>query len=99
MATQHSKNKTSIGNKDRLTRPDRGGKLGVGASQLLAITLEVVVGGESEVGTLGESDFLCVVGEESRTDFGSFCVKENTYVSKDFMYMLRKSVELLMHRY
>ena len=78
MAAQNGKNKTSIGNKDRLTRLDRGGKLGVGASQLLAITLEVVVSSKSEVSTLGESDLLCVVGEESRTDLGSLCVKKNT---------------------
>ncbi len=82
MATQNSKNKTSIGDKDRLTRLDRGGKLGVGASQLLAITLEVVVSGKSEVGTLGETDLLCVVGEESRTNLGSLCVKKNTYCFK-----------------
>lgn len=87
MATQNGKNKTSIGTKDRLSRLDRGGKLGVRASQLLAITLEVVVGGKSDVGTLGEIDLLCVVGEETRTDLGSLCVKKNTYIiSKEICY-------------
>ena len=61
--------------------------MGVRASQLLAITLEVVVGGKSDVGTLGETDLLCVVGEESRTDLGSLCVKKNTYIiSEEICY-------------
>jgi len=81
VTAQNSKNKTSIGNKDRLARLDRGGKLGVGASQLFAVALEVVVSGKSDALSLCEIDFLCVVGEESRTDLRSLCIKKNTCIA------------------
>ena len=81
MTAQNSKNKTSIGNKDRLARLNRGGKLGVGASQLFAVALEVVVSGKSDALSLCEIDFLCVVGEETRTDLRSFGIKKNTCIT------------------
>jgi hypothetical protein len=89
VTAQNSKNKTSIGNKDRLARLDRGGKLGVGASQLFAVALEVVVSRKSDALSLCEIDFLCVVGEESRTDFRPLGIKKNTciIVQKDNVRM------------
>ena len=78
VAAKHSQDKTSIGTEDGLTGLNRGGKRRIGACKLLAVSLEVVVGRESDTRTLDEIDFLGAVGEESGSDFGSLGVEEDT---------------------
>jgi hypothetical protein len=78
MATEHSKDETSVGNKDGLSRLNGSSKGGVGAAELLSVSLVGVIGGEGDAFSLFEGDLLCTVGEESRSDFRSLCVKENT---------------------
>jgi hypothetical protein len=75
---EHSQDKRSIGNEDLLTNSHRLGQGWVRASQLMAVSLEFVVGGEDEGLALLKLNLANAVGEESRTNLGSLCIEQDS---------------------
>jgi hypothetical protein len=57
-----------------------GRELLVGASKLLVVTFELVVGSKDECFTLDEFNFVRTIGEESSTNFRSLGIKKNSFL-------------------